>query len=88
MIGPWREAGITGWKGNGNAWFRTYCSGANDPDYFPGPSVWRTPAHKNGGGLLSLRWRFPTTGAEPQLFIVGAAGMAIMTALLCCLKKS
>lgn len=24
----------------------------NDPDYFPGPSVWRTPTHENGGGLF------------------------------------
>ena len=24
----------------------------NDPDYFPGPSVWQTPTHADGGGLF------------------------------------
>ena len=35
----------------------------NDPDYFPGPSVWQTPTHEGGGGLM------PTGGiSQPPVF--------------------
>lgn len=35
----------------------------DDPDYFPGPSIWQSPSHKDGGAMM------PTSGVtQPPVF--------------------